>query len=108
MVTNSEKACVRDGKRSQQPSGVAGADQRHMPRHRCRGYRRGRDAKFSIQWTRPSGKAVLIGICSEAPRFNFNNIVGPEKRVIGSVSAAPHVMEAAVQLAVSGKLHLKQ
>ncbi len=79
-----------------------------MPRHRCRGYRRGRDAKFWIQWIRPSGKAASIGICSEAPRFNFNDIVGPEKRVIGSVSAAPSVIEAAVQLAVRRKLQLKQ
>ena len=64
--------------------------------------------KLAIQWTRSGGKTVLVGLCSATPEFNFNDIVGPEKTVIGSVSAAPGDMEAAVRLVANGKIQLKE
>ncbi len=62
---------------------------------------------MAIQWTRPGGKTVLVGIYSATPKFDFNNIVGPEKTVIGSVAASPGDMAATVQLLADGKLSVK-
>ena len=65
-------------------------------------------AKLAIQWTRPGGKTVLVGICTSATEMNFNDVVGPEKIVIGSVSRAPGDMEVAVRLVADGKVRLKE
>ncbi len=62
---------------------------------------------MAIQWTRPGGKTVLVGIYSATPEFNFNEIVGPEKTVIGSVAASPGDMETAVNLISQGKMRVK-
>ncbi len=63
---------------------------------------------MAIQWTRPGGTTVLVGIYSATPNFNFNNIVGPEKTVIGSVAASPGDMEATVSLIAEGKMSVKE
>ena len=63
---------------------------------------------MAIEWTRPGGKTVLVGIYSATPKFDFNKIVGPEKTVIGSVAASPGDMAATVQLLANGKLSVKE
>ena len=63
---------------------------------------------MAIQWTRPGGKTVLVGIYSATPTFNFNDIVGPEKTVIGSVAASPGDMAATVRLLADGKFSVKE
>ena len=62
--------------------------------------------RLAIEWTRPGGKTVLVGIYSETPEVDFNQIVGTEKTVIGSVAAAPGDMEAAVSLISDGKIKI--
>ena len=62
----------------------------------------------AIQWTRRGGKTVLVGIYSATPTFNFNEIVGNERTVIGSVAASPGDMEATVRLLAHGKLSVKE
>ncbi len=64
--------------------------------------------KMAIQWTRPGGTTVLVGIYSATPKFDFNEIVGPEKTVIGSVAASPGDMAATVQLIADGKMSVKE
>ena len=64
--------------------------------------------KTAIQWTRPGGKTVLVGIYSATPTFDFNEIVGPEKTVIGSVAASPGDMAATVRLLSKGDLSVKE
>ncbi len=64
--------------------------------------------RLAIQWTRSGGTTVLVGIYTAVPKFNFNDIVGAEKTVIGSVAAAPGDMDAAVQLVANGKIRLTE
>lgn len=64
--------------------------------------------KTAIQWTRRGGTTVLVGIYSATPKFNFNDIVGTEKTVIGSVAASPGDMVATVQLIADGKISVKE
>ena len=45
--------------------------------------------RIAINWTRPSGTTVLVGIHSSAVEFDFNEIVGVERTVVGSVAASP-------------------
>lgn len=61
----------------------------------------------AINWTRRGGTTVLVGIYSATPQMNFNNIVGFERRVIGSVAAGPGDMAAAVWMIGSGKIKVK-
>lgn len=62
----------------------------------------------AINWTRRGGTTVLVGIYSAAPQMDFNNIVGFERRVVGSVAAGPGDMAAAVGLIGSGKILVKE
>ena len=63
---------------------------------------------MAIQWTRRGGTTVLVGIYSATPTFNFNEIVGMERTVIGSVAASPGDMEATVRLISEGKMSVKE
>ena len=63
--------------------------------------------RIAINWTRPSGTTVLVGIHSGESEFDFNEIVGTEKTVIGSVAAAPGDMEKGVGLIAGGKVALE-
>ncbi len=58
----------------------------------------------AIRWTRRNGTTVLVGIYSDALEFNFNEIVMPERKVIGSVGASAGDMERAVDLISQGKI----
>jgi len=58
----------------------------------------------AIQWVRPRGRVVLVGIYSERPRFSFHDIVGGEKEVVGSVSLEGRDVKEAVRLLSEGKL----
>jgi (R,R)-butanediol dehydrogenase/meso-butanediol dehydrogenase/diacetyl reductase len=62
---------------------------------------------MAIEWTRRGGTALLIGIYSTTPEVNFNNVVGPEITVIGSVATSPGDLEAAVELVGQGKIDVK-
>ena len=62
--------------------------------------------RIAINWTRPSGTTVLVGIHSGTAEFDFNEIVGTEKTVIGSVAAQPGDMEKGVHLIADGKVVL--
>ena len=61
----------------------------------------------AINWTRRGGTTVLVGIYSATPQMNFNEIVGVERRVIGSVAAGPGDMAAAVAMIGSGRIKVK-
>lgn len=63
--------------------------------------------RMAIEWTRRGGTALLIGIYSATPEVDFNNLVGPEITVIGSVAASPGDMKAAVDLMGQGKIDVK-
>ena len=64
--------------------------------------------QLAIDYTRKTGTTVLVGIYSATPVFNFNDIVGTEKTVIGSVAASPGDMEATVRLIAEGKISVKE
>ncbi len=64
--------------------------------------------QLAIDYTRKAGTTVLVGIYSAAPIFNFNDIVGAEKTVVGSVAASPGDMEATVRLISEGKISVKE
>ena len=63
--------------------------------------------RMAIEWTRRGGTTLLLGIYSTTPEINFNNVVGPEITVIGSVATSPGDLEAAVELVGQGKINLK-
>ncbi len=63
--------------------------------------------RMAINWTRPGGTTILVGIYSSEPEIDFNEIVGPEKTVIGSVAAVPGDMEKGIQLIADGKIVLQ-
>lgn len=60
----------------------------------------------AISWTRRGGTTVLVGIYSAKPEMNFNEIVGFERRVVGSVAIGPGDMEAAVGMIGSGRIRV--
>ena len=59
----------------------------------------------AIDWCRRGGTVVLVGIYSATPRVNFNDIVGVEKTVIGSVASSPGDMKLTVDLIARGKIN---
>ena len=61
----------------------------------------------AIQWVRPRGRVVLVGIYSHRPSFSFHDIVGGEKEVIGSVSLEGRDTREAVRLLSEGKLQVR-
>jgi threonine dehydrogenase-like Zn-dependent dehydrogenase len=63
--------------------------------------------RMAIEWTRRGGTTLLLGIYSTTPNINFNNVVGPEITVIGSVATSPGDLEAAVELVGNGSIKLK-
>ena len=64
--------------------------------------------RIAINWTRPGGTTVLVGIHADAANFDFNEIVGTERTVIGSVAASPGDMEKGIQLIADGKILLEE
>ncbi len=62
--------------------------------------------RIAISWTRPGGRTVLVGIHAAGNEFDFNEIVGTEKTVLGSVAASPGDMEKGIQLIADGKIVL--
>ena len=63
--------------------------------------------KHAIEWTRRGGTTLLIGIYSSSPEINFNQVVGPELNIIGSVATSPGDLEAAVKLVSEGKINVR-
>ncbi len=63
--------------------------------------------RMAIEWTRRGGTTLLLGIYSTTPEIDFNNLVGPEITVIGSVATSPGDLEAAVELVRTGKINVK-
>ncbi len=63
--------------------------------------------RMAIEWTRRGGTTLLIGIYSTTPEIDFNNVVGPELTIIGSVATSPGDLEAAVKLVSEGKINVK-
>ncbi len=63
--------------------------------------------KLAVKWARRSGTVVLVGIYSAKPQFDFNDIVGQEKRVVGSVAASPGDMAIAARLVGEGKIKVR-
>jgi len=62
----------------------------------------------AIQWVRPWGKVVLVGIYTARPQFYFHEIVGGEKEVVGSVSLEARDVREAVRLLSDGKLQVRE
>ena len=56
----------------------------------------------AINWTRRGGTVVLVGIYSAKPKLDFNQIVGLERTVIGSVAASPGEYRMAVDMIARG------
>ncbi len=63
--------------------------------------------KTAIRWARRGGRVVLVGIYGAKPQFDFNDIVGTEKTVIGSVAASPGDLAMAVRLIGDGKIKVR-
>ena len=61
----------------------------------------------AIDWVRRRGKVVLVGIYSATPQLDFNQIVGFEREVIGSVAADPEDYRTAIGLIAAGKVDVK-
>ncbi len=61
----------------------------------------------AINWTRRGGTTVLVGIYSATPKMNFNEVVGFERKVVGSVASGPGDMAAAVGMIGSGRIKVK-
>lgn len=61
----------------------------------------------AIRWVRRRGRVVLVGIYSATPQFDFNEVVGFEREVIGSVAADPEDFQTAVNLIASGKVAVR-
>jgi (R,R)-butanediol dehydrogenase/meso-butanediol dehydrogenase/diacetyl reductase len=60
----------------------------------------------AISWTRRGGTTVLVGIYSATPEMNFNEIVGFERRVVGSVAIGPGDMAVAVGMIGSDRIRV--
>ncbi len=58
----------------------------------------------AIKWARRGGTVVLVGIYAATPTLDFNEVVGVEKTVIGSVASSPGDMKATVDLIAGGKM----
>jgi (R,R)-butanediol dehydrogenase/meso-butanediol dehydrogenase/diacetyl reductase len=56
----------------------------------------------AINWTRRGGTVVLVGIYSATPKLDFNQIVGLERTVIGSVAASPGDYQMAIDMIARG------
>ena len=61
----------------------------------------------AIRIARRGGKIVLVGIYSATPEVDFNQVVGTEKTVIGSVASSPGDYALAVGMIASGKVDVK-
>ncbi len=64
--------------------------------------------RIAINWTHPGGTTVLVGLCTESAAFDFNEIVGLERTVIGSVGASPGDMEIATQMIGRGDISVSK
>lgn len=62
--------------------------------------------RIAINWTRPGGRTTLVGIHSSSASFDFNEIVGTEKTVVGSVAAEPGDMEKGIEMVADGRVKL--
>ena len=60
----------------------------------------------AIKCTRRAGTTILVGIYSSKAEMDFNEIVGSERNVIGTVAAEPGEMQIAVNMAASGQIKL--
>ena len=58
----------------------------------------------AIQSVRRQGRVVLVGIYSARPQIHFNDIVGFEREVIGSLAGTRRDFETALQLMGSAKM----
>ena len=63
--------------------------------------------RIAINWTRPGGTTLLLGIHSGEAEFDFNEIVGTQRTVRGSVAASPGDMEKGIELIAAGKIVLE-
>ena len=63
--------------------------------------------RIAINWTRPGGTTLLVGIHSAPAEFDFNEIVGTERTVRGSVAAEPGDMEKGIELIADGSIMLE-
>ena len=63
--------------------------------------------ELSVNIARRGGTIILVGIYSQKPVFDFNQIVSLEKKVIGSVAAENNDMKHAVNLVSKGTIKLK-
>jgi (R,R)-butanediol dehydrogenase/meso-butanediol dehydrogenase/diacetyl reductase len=61
----------------------------------------------AIRIARRGGKIVLVGIYSATPEVDFNQVVGTEKTVIGSVAASHGDYALAVRMIASGQVSVK-
>lgn len=61
----------------------------------------------AIRWVRRRGRVVLVGIYSATPQVNFNDVVGFEREVIGSVAADRRDYETALGLIADGAVDVR-
>ena len=65
----------------------------------------GRDTPMqAVQWVRRGGRVVLVAIYTARPEFDFNNIVGAEVEVVGSIAYERRDVEEVVGMIASGAL----
>ena len=58
----------------------------------------------AVRWVRSGGRALLVAIYSSRPAFDFNDIVGTAKEIIGSIAYQRRDVEDVVGLIAAGDI----
>ena len=58
----------------------------------------------AVRWVRRGGRALLVAIYASTPQFDFNDVVGTAKEVIGSIAYQRKDVERAVELMAAGAI----
>ena len=65
-----------------------------------------RTPEIAINLAKRGGTIVLLGIYTRKPQFDFNQIVGVEKTIIGSVASSINDMSFAVKMIGNNKINV--
>lgn len=61
----------------------------------------------AVQWVRRGGTAVTVGLSGDPPVFDFRQVTGPERTVIGSSGAGSGDYRRALGLIATGRVNVK-
>ena len=61
----------------------------------------------AVQWVRRGGTVVTVGLNADAPVFDFRQVTGPERTIIGSSGAGTGDYRRALDLIAAGRVNVK-